>query len=333
MMRILLVASVASLGCALTLAVVPVVAAGEGRDIGYAAAGPVFDLPAGVSVERQEVHVSIYSVRLAYVFKSAARQTVHFNFIMPEMPVDAGEDIAALEEDSEAAGLAADTQPANYLRLSINVDGKKLTPGGHGRALLEGKDVTRRPLDAGIPLLTGPDGDPIWRQLPLEKQTELEASGLMSGDSAQWTYQADFAWDTVLTPGETRVEVSYAPVFKYWSDINLDRFPEMATDGPATQAYCIDDAVRRAFLSGKHNYELYTVTHLAPPDGWRGPARHYRLVVDKSAPTDLIAFCPPEAKKISPTRFEWTAANHTPGRETGVLFFVDPEAISSSEQK
>ena len=34
MMRILLVASVAALGCALTLAVVPVVAAGEARDIG-----------------------------------------------------------------------------------------------------------------------------------------------------------------------------------------------------------------------------------------------------------------------------------------------------------
>lgn len=305
----------------------PAFAQDEGRGIGTAIAGPAFHLPAGVSVERQDVHISTYSVRLTYVFKSAAQQTVHFSFAMPEMPVDASEDLAALDTDSEAAGLAADTQPANYLSLSVSVDGQPLTPGGHGRALLDGKDVTRQLLDAGVPLLSGFDtGNPIWRQLPAEKQAELRASGLMSDDTALWTYQADFAWDATLEPGETRVEVGYAPLAHYWSDINLDSFPEMATDGSATKAYCIDAGARRAFLSGKPYYDLYTVTHLAPPDGWRGPVRHYRLEVEKQHPTDMVAFCPPEAKKISPTRFEWTATDYTPGDRTGVLFFWDTEA-------
>jgi len=317
------------LGCAAT----PALAAGGERDIGYAATGPAFRLPAGVSVERQEVHISIYSVQLAYVFKSATQQTVHFGFAMPAMPVDAGEDLAALNENATDAGFVADTQPANYLRLAVSVNGRKLTLAGRGRALLEGRDVTRRLRDAGVPLLAGPDGDPIWRQLPPDKQAQLRASGLMSEDTALWTYQADFVWDTVLVPGETRVEVSYAPVFKYWSDINLDSFPEMAADGSATRTYCIDAAIRRAFLSGKHPYDLYTVTHLTPSNGWRGPARHYRLTVEKQQPTDLVAFCPRDAKKVSPTRFEWTASNHTPGGETGVLFFTRPDAASSREQK
>jgi hypothetical protein len=312
---------------------VPALAQDEGRGIGYAAAGPVFHLPSGVSVERQDVYISIYTVRLTYVFKSATRQTMHFTFAMPEMPVDAAPDLAALDTDSEAAGLAADTQPANYLSLSVSVDGQPLTPGGHGRALLDGKDVTRQLLAAGVPLLSGFDGegDPIWRQLPPEKQAELRASHLMSEDTAMWTYQADFAWDAVLEPGETRVEVGYAPLANYWSDINLDSFPEMATDGSATKAYCIDAGARRAFLSGKPYYDLYTVTHLAPPDGWRGPVAHYRLVVDKQHPTDMVAFCPQEAKKISPTRFEWTATNYTPGDRTGVLFFWDTEAPDGQE--
>lgn len=309
----------------------PAFAQDEGRGIGTAIAGPVFHLPSGVSVERQDVHISTYSVRLTYVFKSATRQTVHFSFAMPEMPVDADPDIAMLDEGSEAAGLAADTQPANYLDLSVSVDGRKLTLGGHGRALLEGKDVTRQLLDAGVPLLSGPDGDPIWRQLPPEKQAELRASGLMSDDTVLWTYQADLAWDVTLEPGETRVEVGYDPLTNYWSDINLDSFPEMATDGSATKAYCIDAAVRRAFLSGKHYYDLYTVTHLAPPDGWRGPVRHYRLEVEKRHPTDFVAFCPQEAKKISPTRFEWTATDYTPDDRTGVLFFWDTEAPDEQE--
>jgi hypothetical protein len=323
----------AALGCALTLVLSPAHAAGGERDIGYAAAGPAFHLPAGVSVERHEVHISIYSVRLAYVFQSTARQSVHFSFAMPDMPVDAGEDLATLDRNATDAGLAADTQPANYLRLAVSVNGRKLTLAGRGRALFEGKDVTRQLRDAGVPLLTGPDGDPVWRQLPPDKQAQLRASGLMSEDTALWTYQADFAWDAMLEPGETRVEVSYAPVFKYWSDINLAHFPEMAADGSATRTYCIDAAIRRAFLSGKHPYDLYTVTHLTPPDGWRGPARHYRLTVEKQQPIDLVAFCPRDAKKVSPTRFEWTATNHTPGGETGVLFFTRPDAASSSERK
>lgn len=313
----------------------PSAAQNEGRGIGYAATGPAFDLPAGVSVERLEVYISIYSIKLIYVFKSSTQQNVHFSFAMPEMPVDAAEDLAALDEDSEAAGLAADTQPANYLSLSVSVDGREPALTGHGRALLDGKDVTRQLLDAGVPLLSGFDGtgDPIWRQLPSEKQAELRESRLMSEDTALWTYQADFAWDAMLEPGETRVEVGYAPLAHYWSDINLDSFPEMETDGSATKAYCIDAAVRRAFLSGKHYYELYTVTHLAPPDGWRGPAAHYRLVVDKQHPTDMVAFCPPEAKKTSPTRFESRATNYTQGSRTGVLLFWDTGAVSSDEQE
>ena len=303
-----------------------------GRDIGYAATGPIFDLPAGVSVERLDVHISIYSVKLAYVFKTDTRQTIHFSFAMPDMPVDASPDIAVLDEESETAGLEADTQPANYMSLSVSVNGHKLALTDQGRALLEGKDVTRQLLDAGVPLLTGPDGDPTWRQLPPEKQRQLKASGLMSDDTALWTYQADFVWDAVLEPGETRVEASYAPLSRYWSDINLDYFPEIAADGSVTRTYCIDDAVRRAFLSGDHYYELYTVTHLAPPDGWRGPAHHYRLEVDKQHATDFVAFCPPDAKKVSPTRFEWTATEYTQGSETGVLFFWDTSAADDEQE-
>ncbi|MEH6949912.1 DUF4424 family protein [Nitrobacter sp. NHB1] len=323
MMRTLL----AALCCATTFAAIPALAESEGRGVGYAATGPVFDLPAGMSVERQEVHISLHSVRLAYIFKSPAHQTAHFSFAMPEMPVDANPDIAALSENSEAAGLAADTQPPNYLNLSVRVNGKPLAFAGHGHALLDGKDVTRQLLDAGVPLLSGPDGESPWQHLPSQVQTKLEASGLVHGDTAQWNYQADFEWDQTFEPGETRVEISYAPVSEYLSDIGSSVDP----GGSATRAYCIDDAVRRAFLR-KPSYELYSVTHLAA-GGWRGPVGHYRLTVDKGAAVNLVAFCPLEAKNVSPTTFEWTAKNLTPERQLGVLFFVDPDSASSSTQK
>jgi hypothetical protein len=304
------------------------------RDVGYVATGPIFDLPADMSVERLEMHISIRSVRLAYVFKSAKRQSVHFSFALPEMPVDAGPDLVGTEAGDAAAGFTADIEPINYLDLSVQVNDRKLALAGHGRALFEGKDVTRRLLDAGVPLLYDLMGEAPWPKLPPEVQARLEADGLLSLDAANWTYQADFAWDQTFEPGETRVEVSYSPLADYWSDINRDDFPEIATDGSATQAYCIDDAVRRVFLSGETYYELYTVTHLAAPvGGWRGPVGHYRLVVDKGATDNFVAFCPQAARKISPTTFDWTATNYTPGSQTGVLFFINPDAASSGGQE
>ncbi len=329
-MRILL----AALFCAIALTAIPALAQGEGRGIGYVATGPIFDLPAGMSVERLEVHVSIRSVRLAYVFKSARHQTVHFSFALPEMPVDASPDAVGIEAGDEAMGLAADTRPVNYLNLSAHVNGQKLALGGHGRALYEGKDVTRQLLDAGVPLLYDLIDEAPWSNLPPDVQEKLKAGGLLGEGAAYWSYQAEFAWDQSFAPGETRIEVRYTPVSNYWSDINLDDFPEIATDGPATRTYCIDDAVRRAFLSGEPYYELYTVTHLAAPaGGWRGPVGRYRLVVDKGTPANFVAFCPQAAKKISPASFEWTATNFTFDHDIGVLFFVDPDAASAVEQK
>lgn len=104
--------------------------------------------------------------------------------------------------------------------------------------------------------------------------------------------------------------------------------------GSATRAYCVDDALRRAFFRKPFSYDIYTVTHLAAPAGhWRGPVGHYRLIIDKGAATNLVAFCPLAAKKLSPTTFEWTTTNFTQDSSTGVLFFMDQNAASSGAQE
>lgn len=113
---------------------------------------------------------------------------------------------------------------------------------------------------------------------------------------------------------------------------NLDAFPEIGPGGSAAKIYCIDHALRRAFHR-KPGYELYTVTHEIPSSGWHGYVGRYRLVVDKGASANLVAFCPPTATMISPTTFEWTATNDTSGGETRVPFFVGFDAASSSEWK
>src|SRR3546814_11476264 len=116
------------------------------------------------------------------------------------MPVDANPDVAALGKNSEAAGLAADVQPANYLNLSVRVNGQPLALAGHGRARFNGKDVTRQLLDAAVPLLAGPDGDP-WRTLQPPMRARLEPIGLRTGDGT-WSCKARFLWNKSLHHAE-----------------------------------------------------------------------------------------------------------------------------------
>src|SRR3546814_16319754 len=124
------------------------------------------------------------------------------------MPVDANPDVAALGKNSEAAGLAADVQPANYLNLSVRVNGQPLALAGHGRARFNGKDVTPQLLDAGVPLLAGPDGE-TWRTLPPAMQPRLESSGVRNGESL-WCYQDSFRVNQSFEPGETGIGARHA---------------------------------------------------------------------------------------------------------------------------
>lgn len=316
-----------AVGGAIALAAVAAPAGAEdgGRGAGYVAEGPAFDLPADMRVERQEMHVALDSIRLVYVFHASTRRTVHFRFVLPAMPVDASPDAIGLDGQGEVAGLAADRRPLNYLDLSVRVNGAPLALSGRGRALHRGRDVTRQLLDAAVPLLYHLDEEAPWRRLPARTQAMLDADGLLVLDTADWSYQADFEWDQRFEPGDTRVEIRYVPVADYWSDINSAEFPEIAPGGPATRTYCIDDALRRAYF--RHPaYDLFTIAHgWAAPAGRHGRAAHYRLVVDKGAAANMVAFCPAAARKTAATTFEWSAADVKPDRSFGALFFIAPD--------
>src|SRR3546814_1460535 len=156
-----------------------------------------------------------------------------------------------------------------YLNRSVRVNGQPHEHAGPGRWRFKGKHVSRQLFDAVFPWLAGADGKP-WRNRPPAMQTRLESSGLRNGD-ALWSYQASFEWNQSFEPGETRIELRYAPAFDDWADFAIDHFPEIAPGGSTTRAYCIVDALRQAFFR-KPFYDLYTVTHFsAPPSTSRGP--------------------------------------------------------------
>ena len=86
--------------------------------------------------------------------------------------------------------------------------------------------------------------------------------------------------------------------------------------------YCADPAFRAAIAKNRASLSPLRIGYvLKTARFWKGPIGKFRLVVDKGKPNNFVAFCPANSKKISDTRFEWTATNFVPERDIDVVFF------------
>lgn len=314
----------------LCCALLPPPAGAQGRGEQFRTRGLIFDLPPDVQVERLDVDIALHEIRLRYVFRAKTAQRMRLGFTLAAMEAGSSPDQVLLDEGHENEGYRADRHPLNYQALSISVNGKNPPLQGRGRALQDGKDVTRRLLDAGVPLLFGPDETPP-RPITPQARATLDAAGLYADDYANWRYQSEFYWEQTLLPGETRIEVRFAPTSESWGDFSWDNFPESDPGLQRAGAYCIDAGLRRA-TRGRHGDELASIAHaLTSKTHWQGPVGRYHLTVHKTSPTDLLAFCPLAANKTSPTTFEWSARESNPPAHLDVLYFIDPEATPPGE--
>jgi|GEM_PF-1690489 len=98
----------------------------------------------------------------------------------------------------------------------------------------------------------------------------------------------------------------------------------------ADEVYC-PDAAFKASVHYKATYERYDFASyddisyiLTNGRNWAGGTiRNFRLVVDKGSPDALVTFCGTDIKKISPTKFEFRAANFRPRRDINVFILRD----------
>jgi hypothetical protein len=295
------------------------------------AGGLVFKQSDTVSILREDLAVSLNKITVDYLYKSEAKdtQTVTIAFPMPGVTVN--DDPGSLREI-----LPEGAPPENYMSFTVAVDGKDVKALPFARALVKDVDVTEKITKAGLPLhMLVDDANALIKKLPKVLLDELVALGAVGqgesyGEPAywpQWDYQVAFEWQQDLRPGETKVSISYVPLAGYPSDIG-----DAYEVGKWAEAACVDDAVRKAIAKrkakGNAYYEVASVGYvLTTAKYWKGPIRSFNLSVEKPGEEALAAFCPPEAKKVSPTRFEWQAKDFAPKADLSVIFytFQEPE--------
>lgn len=289
----------------------------------FAAGGLEFRHSSTIAMASEELYLSPYLVRVSYVFHSTAPASQHLllAFPMPAQPVGPTVDQIGFAGDGPHRYARQPQDEAfNYMQFSVRVNGNVMTPAGHGRALLDGQDVTSRLLRDGVPLLFGDDSFRPLDILPAAVREQLRDDGLLdNGFEPLWDYQAAFTWEQDFEPGDTRVDISYKPGLGDEADVNWGDYP----DDDTKRIYCFDEPLRRAGRARAADLDLYTLGYiLTTANGWAGPIGHFRLVVDKGAARNLVAFCAADARKISPTQFEWSAQDFVPTHDLRVLFLI-----------
>jgi hypothetical protein len=190
------------------------------------------------------------------------------------------------------------------------------------------------------------------------------------GNACQLAFQEIATWPQTFPPGRSQVKISYQPSVGEYNDMTkeLER-PEFGVKEPYVAAgptpggklvgrdlrpnkdasirarYCVDEATQAAlgrFLDKTDepdakdkglNVRTLPISYvLETGKNWNGPIGRFRLIVDKISPDVLTAFCPPSAKKTSPTTFEWSAENFEPKGDLAVVFWL-PDAMATAENE
>lgn len=303
----------------------------------WALGGLMLKTTAAISMDREELYLSASEVRVAYTYTnhSPEPREVLIAFPLPALPEQSG----YLEY--------ASYPDWSTLDFSTTIDGEPVAWEIADRALVgagaEERDVTDRVIARGWPVHWVLDYtflDTV-QALPEAEQEELIRLGLLAGERDEsgvlrvtpaWRGQR-FILRTQTFPASASVEVRHRYTPMIGGSVGGMLYPGVRQDYPEGLAeyrekWCTDEPFlagvdRRlaAAPKGKTRYmsETWLGYVLSSGANWHGPIRHFRLVVDKGEPGNLVSFCMDGVKKISPTQFEVVKTDFEPTRDLDVL--------------
>lgn len=299
-----------------------------------AVGGLVFTKNADVSIESEDLTVTLDNVTVRYVFlnQSASPVTLTVAFPLPDIDLADGANVAFPTGD-----------PVNFIGFSTKVDGKPINFTVNQRATLDNKDVTATLRDMGIPLLPIGARQLKINELPQQTRDRAVAAGLLlqsgTNDKGEplyeptWTLKTSVVRQQTFPPGkpvavEHRYRTSVGMSFDSVLRQGLRQKKALESEVQRYKAnYCIlddflrsidklagaDEANKAGIVERRISYVLKTGAN------WAGSIKNFHLVVDKGQPDRIVSFCGDGVKKISPTAFELRTSDFTPTRDLNIL--------------
>jgi hypothetical protein len=287
---------------------------------------------ADISMESEELKISLDYVTVRYVFLNKSSKPVTLTVAFPLPDIDL----------SEATNYALPTEdPTNFVDFHTEIDGKQVSFDVNQRAFLGSKDVSETVRGVGLPLLTL--GSERIAELPQPTRDRLLDAGLLvpSGSDergnplydAAWTVKTSMVRQQTFPVGRpvsvehryrTSLGLSFDTVLR--QGLRQNKAMELEVKRYVAE-YCVADDLLKGIdkiagpgepnVAGLQERRISYV--LKTGANWSGPIKDFHLVVDKGRPDRLVSFCAENVKKISPTAFEVRSQNFTPDRDLKIL--------------
>ena len=285
-----------------------------------------------VVMESEELFISKEEIRVVYRFRNDGTedQNVLVAFPMPEIVPEYFAPVGYPEGPED-----------NLFEFETTLNGSPVEATLHEYAYAVGVDRTDILRNLGLPVLPlRENAVEAVDALEPEDRDRLLQLGMLSPDVSEegetlywpsWTYRATYTWEAQFPAGETvTVEHRYKPsvggtvAFSGLAEADAFYDPD-----EAYKKYCVDEdflqAVRATLTDPSDpNSAPFTeawLSYILTTGGnWGGGAiEHFRLVVDKGSPDNLVSFCGENIKKIGPTTFEMVAEDFWPDKELEIM--------------
>jgi Domain of unknown function (DUF4424) len=289
---------------------------------------------ADLSIESEELTITIDEVRIRYKFlnQGASPLTATLAFPLPDIDLSEADNYAIPSAD-----------PVNFLDFKTSVDGKPVTFNISQRAFLCDKDISAKIKAAGLPILPiGTRQDSVAR-MAKEAKDRLIDEGLLipAGTDAKgqplhagsWTVKTSAVRQQTFPAGKpviiehryrTSMGVSFDTILRKGLRENGAMTAEV---NRYRTAYCIPDDLLKGIdrIAGDAEGNVAglrerRIIHLLkgganPPT----PIKDLKIIVDKGKPDRLVSFCLDNVTKVSPTAFEIRMKDYTPDRDLKIL--------------
>lgn len=281
-----------------------------------------------VKIEQEDLRIEAKQIAVRYVFRNTSEEdhTLLVAFPLPDLDgnelADAG--IIVAKEDSH-----------NFVDFNVWADGVQITPKIELRAYAAGLDVTDDLKREGISLTPYRADQTAFRKLSPEQLRDFEERGIVRAVSADdiqatWTLKTKFYWRQAFPKDKPVViEHKYVPVvgLGFYGTDSLKEDPWLRTD------YCLSgdverqtrDVLRRLTRPEGERYMHRRIIEyiLTTANNWHDSIGTFRLTIDTNDTSRFASSCFKGLRKVSPTRYEFTASDFKPSGELKVLF-IEP---------
>jgi hypothetical protein len=276
-----------------------------------------------VSMESEDLEISLQRVSVTYRFRNQTDRDIEAIVGFPLPPINGG-DLYNVPVHLPSK------DPMNFIGFRVTVDGAPVKTEVESRAFANGRDMTARVQSAGLTAsVVAVIGGKALARLSAAQRAAMQKAELIECDNTEcfplWESRIQYFWKQRFPAAKTViVQHSYEPVVggsyivaSMDGKSNIEPFcggPEGVT---AIQQFKKRHPPKTADLP--YLWEKHISYILTTANNWSGPIGKFRLSVVLESPENLLFTCLPGLQRVSPERYQLERTNFHPDKELEIL--------------